>query len=210
MTLGTAGRGDARRHDPAGRHAADALPRPRQPLRRRVHRLARDEPRRGADRRAMRSSSAATAFRFSPDTGRTAEERIVLGIRPEASRTPRSPIASLPQLDAAIAVVEDLGSDAHVIFPVDARANRGRGSAARPTRRRALIGGEGLCLHRPGRRARPLPGRRAASPRPSTRRASTGSTRTPARSLRRTRRLRLRTSSFSASSSASPGAPRVA
>ncbi len=37
---------DARRHDPAGRHAADALPGARQPLRRRVHRLALDEPRR--------------------------------------------------------------------------------------------------------------------------------------------------------------------
>ena len=39
-------RGHARRPDPAGRHAAGALRAPGQPLRRRVHRLARDEPRR--------------------------------------------------------------------------------------------------------------------------------------------------------------------
>ena len=51
MTLGRPGRGDARRADPAGRHAEGALPRAGEPLRRVVHRLAGDEPRRGAARR---------------------------------------------------------------------------------------------------------------------------------------------------------------
>ena len=56
-------RGHARRPHPPGRHAADALPRPRQPLRRGLHRLARDEPRRGAARRRAPSSSPACASR---------------------------------------------------------------------------------------------------------------------------------------------------
>ena len=51
MTLGHARRRHARRHRAAGRHAADALPRAREPLRRRVHRLTVDEPRRGGDHR---------------------------------------------------------------------------------------------------------------------------------------------------------------
>ena len=46
-------RGDAGRSDPPGGHAAPALPAPRRPVRRRVHRLAGDEPRRG-DRRRRR------------------------------------------------------------------------------------------------------------------------------------------------------------
>ena len=45
------GRGYARRHLAAGRHAAAALPRASEPLRRRVHRLALDEPRRSRARR---------------------------------------------------------------------------------------------------------------------------------------------------------------
>ena len=56
-------RGDARRADPAGRHAAGALRRAREPLRRRVHRLAGDEPRRGRRRATARSRSAATGSR---------------------------------------------------------------------------------------------------------------------------------------------------
>ena len=45
---------------------------------------------------------------------------VVLGIRPESFEDAAFADGSLPQLDAEIAVVEDLGSDAHVIFPVDA------------------------------------------------------------------------------------------
>jgi multiple sugar transport system ATP-binding protein len=46
--------------------------------------------------------------------------RVVLGIRPESFEDAAFADGSLPQLDAAVAVLEDLGSDAHVIFPVDA------------------------------------------------------------------------------------------
>jgi multiple sugar transport system ATP-binding protein len=45
---------------------------------------------------------------------------VVLGIRPESFEDAAFADGSLPQFDAEIAVVEDLGSDAHVIFPVDA------------------------------------------------------------------------------------------
>ena len=44
----------------------------------------------------------------------------MLGIRPESFEDAAFADASLPQFDAEIVVVEDLGSDAHVIFPVDA------------------------------------------------------------------------------------------
>ena len=71
--------------------------RPGEPLRRRVHRLARDEPRRGAARRRRRSSSAATASRSAPEhLPATSKERIVLGIRPESlrGRALRRPVAA--------------------------------------------------------------------------------------------------------------------
>ena len=52
---GPARRGDARRADPAGRHAAGAVRAAGQPLRRRVHRLPRDEPRRSRGRGRRRA-----------------------------------------------------------------------------------------------------------------------------------------------------------
>ena len=45
---------------------------------------------------------------------------VVLGIRPESFEDAAFADSSLPQLDAEVAVLEDLGADAHVIFPVDA------------------------------------------------------------------------------------------
>ncbi|MGH3071679.1 MAG: ABC transporter ATP-binding protein [Gaiellaceae bacterium] len=45
---------------------------------------------------------------------------IVLGIRPEGFEDAAFSDPSLPQLDVTVTVVEDLGADAHVIFPVDA------------------------------------------------------------------------------------------
>jgi multiple sugar transport system ATP-binding protein len=47
-------------------------------------------------------------------------ERLVLGIRPEAFEDAAFADPSLPQLDVGVTVFEDLGADAHVIFPVDA------------------------------------------------------------------------------------------
>ena len=66
----------------------------------------------------------------------TRSERIVLGIRPETFEDARFADPSLPQLDVEVAVLEDLGSDAHVVFPVDAPPRGHRGVAARPARRR--------------------------------------------------------------------------
>ena len=55
-------RGAARRRPPAGRHAAAPLPPPGEPVRRRVHRLAVDEPRRREDRRRPRLASPASTL----------------------------------------------------------------------------------------------------------------------------------------------------
>ncbi len=115
------GRGDARRAHPAGRHAEGALRAAGQRLRRVVHRLAGDESRRGPARRRPRSSSAATGSRSHPSTCRRRRaSRSCSGSGPSRSRTRRFADPSLPQLDVEVAVLEDLGSDAHVLFPVDA------------------------------------------------------------------------------------------
>jgi multiple sugar transport system ATP-binding protein len=49
-----------------------------------------------------------------------APRRVVLGIRPEAFEDAAFADPTLPQLDAAVHVVEELGADTHAIFPVDA------------------------------------------------------------------------------------------
>ena len=66
-----------------GRRAADALRAAARPLRRRVHRLAGDEPRRGDDRRRR---GRLRPFRVPLDAPTAARPRraVVLGIRPEA------------------------------------------------------------------------------------------------------------------------------
>ncbi len=69
---------------PAGRHAAEALRPAAQPLRRRVHRLAVDEPVEAQRRRTASSSSPARGSRSTPTRpagGRRAAS--ILGIRPE-------------------------------------------------------------------------------------------------------------------------------
>ena len=45
---------------------------------------------------------------------------VVLGIRPESFEDAAFADPALPQLDATVAVLEDLGSEVHVLFPVDA------------------------------------------------------------------------------------------
>jgi multiple sugar transport system ATP-binding protein len=49
-------------------------------------------------------------------------QRVVLGIRPEAFGEAEVASNSAPRLDVEVEVVEELGSDAHVFFPVDAPA----------------------------------------------------------------------------------------
>jgi multiple sugar transport system ATP-binding protein len=66
---------------------------------------------------------------------------VVLGIRPESFEDAAFANSSLPQLDAEVAVLEDLGADAHVIFPVD--APRIEAEDLRPTdEEEALIAGD--------------------------------------------------------------------
>ncbi len=46
--------------------------------------------------------------------------RVVLGIRPEAFESASFASPGLPRLEITVSVLEDLGADVHVIFPVDA------------------------------------------------------------------------------------------
>ena len=69
--------------------------------------------------------------------------RVVVGIRPEAFEDAALADASLPQLEVTVDVVEDLGPDTHVIFPIEAppvdvgdvRAAAGDDDALLPTDR---------------------------------------------------------------------------
>jgi multiple sugar transport system ATP-binding protein len=45
--------------------------------------------------------------------------RYVIGLRPEAFEDAAFADSALPRIDVRVQVVEDLGADAHVIFPVD-------------------------------------------------------------------------------------------
>ena len=55
---------------------------------------------------------------------------IVLGIRPEAFEQADLARPGLPTLDATVTVVEELGADAHIFFPVDAAPARDAKAAA--------------------------------------------------------------------------------
>jgi multiple sugar transport system ATP-binding protein len=46
--------------------------------------------------------------------------RVIVGVRPEAFEDAAFADPSLPAIDVDVAVIEELGSDTHVIFPVDA------------------------------------------------------------------------------------------
>jgi multiple sugar transport system ATP-binding protein len=83
-----------------------------------------------------------TRITLTPGQRPDARGSVVLGIRPESFEDAAFADPSLPQLDAEVAVVEDLGSDAHVIFPVD--APRVEAEDVRPARdEEALIAGDG-------------------------------------------------------------------
>ena len=62
-------------------------------------------------------------FRVALDPGRrpvSRSTRVVLGIRPESFEDAHFSSHDLPTLDVEVTVLEELGSDAHVFFPVDA------------------------------------------------------------------------------------------
>ena len=121
-------RGPARRRAAAVRHARDAVRPPREPVRGRVHRLARDEPRRGGARTARRASApAACRSAGSPLRG-----RIVLGIRPHDLKL------GGPGIPGRVQVVERLGTETHVVAGIDAprlrSARAGRRASTPPPR----------------------------------------------------------------------------
>ena len=90
-------------------------------VRRRVHRLSVDEPRRGRRRRrVVRVRPARDPARPGPTAaGATAAWCSASG--PRRSRTPRSPPPSLPRIEVQVDVLEQLGADTHACFRVDAR-----------------------------------------------------------------------------------------
>ena len=55
-----------------------------------------------------------------PDRADVPQGRVILGLRPEAFDDAAFADPSLPAIDVETAVIEELGSDTHVIFPVDA------------------------------------------------------------------------------------------
>jgi multiple sugar transport system ATP-binding protein len=55
-----------------------------------------------------------------PDGADVPAGRVILGLRPEAFEDAALADASLPAIDVEVAVIEELGSDTHVIFAVDA------------------------------------------------------------------------------------------
>jgi multiple sugar transport system ATP-binding protein len=57
---------------------------------------------------------------LAPDRRPDRSGDVVLGIRPESFQDAAFADPALPRLDVSVSVVEDLGSDTHVIFPLDA------------------------------------------------------------------------------------------
>ena len=128
---GPARRRDAGRQDPAGRPAAAALRGPGEPLRRRLHRLAGDEPDRDRRGRRRRSASAGTRSRSTASAGRSfaSEGKAIVGIRPEAFEDAAFAASGLPQIDVRVEVIEELGSDALRLLRARREAGRRRGSS---------------------------------------------------------------------------------
>jgi multiple sugar transport system ATP-binding protein len=85
--------------------------------------------------------------------------RVVVGIRPELFQDAALAPGDLPQFEVDVTVVEDLGSDIHVIFRVDgARFPAGAQSRFDDEDERAVLGGDGTFFNAridPRTRARP-------------------------------------------------------
>ena len=138
---------DEKRVPPADRRPEDALRAAPQPVRRRVHRVAGDEPRRGRRRAVRRDvwvSFGPHRLRVEPETLErhlasrpTTGERSCSGSGPRTWRTPRSCVT---HPDRVISVVrdirEDMGSEVYVHFNVPAdRCRRGGDRGVRGSRR---------------------------------------------------------------------------
>ena len=112
-----------------------------------------------------------------PAAAVTPTGRAVVGIRPEAFEDSAFADPSLPRMDVTVEVVEELGADTHVLFPVaEPRVEVGEVRAATGDEDAHDRNGRGIALHGP-RRSRHGGEARCRSGSPSTRRASTTSTR---------------------------------
>jgi len=78
-----------------------------------------------------------------PGAARPAEGRAIVGIRPEAFEDAALADPSLPQIDVVVDVVEELGPETHVIFPVAAAPVDVTGARADDEADEALITGGG-------------------------------------------------------------------
>jgi multiple sugar transport system ATP-binding protein len=73
--------------------------------------------------------------------------RLVLGIRPESFEDAAFASDELPTIDVDVVVVEELGSDAHVFFPVDAPRITTEAMEAEGEDDAQLVAGEGALLN---------------------------------------------------------------
>jgi multiple sugar transport system ATP-binding protein len=79
---------------------------------------------------------------------RPSGERVILGIRPETFEDAAFAESGLPQFEVQVSVLEDLGADAHVIFPVDApRVDAIEVRAAREGDEDVLAGDEAMLFN---------------------------------------------------------------
>ena len=67
-----------------------------------------------------RVAFAGWELQLDPGRRPTRDGSVILGIRPEAFEDAALADGGLPTVDVDVAVVEELGSDSHVIFPIDA------------------------------------------------------------------------------------------
>ena len=113
----------------------------------------------------VEASSTADAVRFGQFRvpARRAcrrRERVVLGIRPESFEDAAS-APGLPTIDVRVEVVEELGSETHVFFHVDAPPITAE--MLESASEAGFLTDERRALHRPGRRRRRRSRRRDAS-----------------------------------------------
>ena len=112
-----------------------------------------------------------------------ADGPVILGIRPESFEDPAF-APGLPTIEVAVEVLEDLGSDAHVFFTVDARSITAEVLEA-GGEAQAMIADGRRAVHGARRRADGRDASAAASGWQSIPSGSTSSIRTPARGSRR-------------------------
>ena len=114
------------------RHPARAVRPPEQRLRRRLHRLARDEPARRAGRRRRRQVRRRRRARSTREHLASAGKQVTVGVRPEDLEHRRPTATGLP---VTVDVVEELGADAYVYGSATDESAASATADRRPRRR---------------------------------------------------------------------------